>query len=157
MTPKNIRQRAEREEAKTTYADDYHLESQIGYVLRKVHQRASEIFNQTMSDYDISPMQFATLVKLHDFTETSQNRLGRLAAMDPATTLGVVTRLKRQDLINQRKDPNDKRRILLSLTPKGVDIVEAMRKTAADVSARTLSPLSRAESRALLKALDKLA
>jgi len=117
MARKNNRQQIEHDEAKSTYVDDYHLEDQPGYILRKAHQRSSEIFNEVMKQFDISPMQFSTLIKLHDFTETSQNRLGRLVAMDPATTLGVVQRLKERGLVEQRKDPNDRRRLLLRLTP----------------------------------------
>lgn len=108
MARKNNRQQIEHDEALTTYVDDYHLEDQPGYILRKAHQRSSEIFGEVMKQFDISPMQLSTLVKLHDFTETSQNRLGRLVAMDPATTLGVVQRLKERGFIEQRKDPNDR-------------------------------------------------
>ncbi len=69
--------------------DDYRVEEQIGFLLRKAHQRASEIFHQSMARHDVTPTQFTTLVKLADVGETSQNRLGRLVAVDPATILGV--------------------------------------------------------------------
>lgn len=150
------RRLAEQTEAKTTFADDYHLEDQIGYIIRKGHQRASEIFFEIMSQFEISPMQFSTLIKLHDFKETSQNRLGRLVDMDPATTLGVVSRLKKQGLIKQRQDPTDGRRLLLSLTDKGEKKALAMRAVASEVSRATLKPLTAAEGKTLARLLRKI-
>lgn len=136
---------------------NYQVEDQIGYILRKVHQRASSIFESVMEEFAITPMQFTILIKLHDEGETSQNRLGRLAAMDPATTFGVVNRLKKQDMIQLRSDPTDGRRILLSLTAKGQKKVSAMRAVAANVSKQTLEPLAPAEQEVLLALLMKLA
>jgi len=156
MARKNNRQKIEQDEALSTYADDYHLEDQPGYILRKAHQRSSEIFNEVMKQFDVSPTQFSTLIKLHDFTETSQNRLGRLVAMDPATTLGVVQRLKERGLVEQRKDPSDLRRLLLRLTPEGLEKTKAMRKIARKISEGTFSPLSKTEQNTLLKLLQKI-
>ena len=61
-------------------ADDYHLQEQIGFVLRKAHQRHVSIFASHIGD--LTPPQFAALAKLADVGETSQNQLGSLVAMD---------------------------------------------------------------------------
>jgi len=135
---------------------DYSVEEQIGYVLRRAHQRASAIFDVVMGKFQITPTQFTTLIKLQDMGEVSQNRLGRMAAMDPATTFGVISRLKKRDLIAQRTDPNDARRILLRLTPDGIKQTSEMRIAALQVTNDTLSPLSLEEQQALLTLLGKL-
>ena len=75
-------------EVETTLADadnGYVLEDQIGYLLRRAHQRASAIFQEIMTE-GLTPPQFAALVKIRDFGTVSQNRLGRSVAMDPATS-----------------------------------------------------------------------
>ncbi len=74
---------------------EYRLEAQVGFVLRKVHQRASEIFARVMAEFEVTPQQFSTLVKLDDVGESTQNRLGRLVAMDPATTQPASQRVSR--------------------------------------------------------------
>ena len=135
---------------------DYCVEDQIGYVLRRAHQRATAIFDTVMGDFQITPTQFTTLIKLQDAGEVSQNRLGRMAAMDPATTFGVVSRLKKRGMIAQRTDPNDARRVLLHLTPEGVECATAMRHIAVKASQETLSPLTPAEQSSLLAMLGKL-
>lgn len=136
--------------------DAYRLEDQVGFRLRRAHQRASLIFNDVMSRFDVTPTQFAALAKLHDVGPISQNQLGRLTAMDPATILGVVGRLVRQNLARARPEPEDQRLIVIELTMEGRTQVEAMKAAAAEVSRRTLAPLSPAEARQLNDLLGRL-
>jgi len=137
-------------------APSYVLEDQIGFRLRKAHQRASEIFNEVMSAFEVTPTQFAALAKLDDVGPIAQNQLGRLIAMDPATIFGVVGRLIKRGLVEQRVDGRDARVVLVALTPEGRKAVARMKAVAAEVSRRTLAPLSRKEAAMLLKLIAKL-
>lgn len=143
-------------EAEAIAREPYQLEDQIGFVLRCVHQRATEIFNATMARHAVTPTQFAILAKLSDLGSVSQNQLGRLTAMDPATTSGVVGRLIARGFVSQSPAPEDARLVLLSLTPAGKAAVAEMKPDAQEVSRRTLEPLDAAEAKAMLAALAKL-
>ncbi len=79
-------------EAPAAEARSYVLEEQIGFLIRRAHQRASAIFDQVMDGFDVTPVQYAALAKLHDLGPTSQNALGRLVGIDPATMFGVAGR-----------------------------------------------------------------
>ncbi|KAB2913083.1 MAG: winged helix-turn-helix transcriptional regulator [Hyphomicrobiaceae bacterium] len=138
-------------------AASYTLEDQVGYVLRCAHQRATEIFNAVMSPFGVTPTQFAALAKLDDLQAVSQNQLGRQTAMDPATISGVVGRLIARGLVRQSPNPQDARHVVLTLTPAGKTAVAEMKAMAAEVSRRTLEPLTASEAGAFLKALAKLA
>lgn len=134
----------------------YVLEDQIGFRLRKAHQRATTIFAEVMAEFDVTPTQFAALAKLDDLGPISQNQLGRLTAMDPATILGVVGRLHRSGWLRARPSIEDQRLMLIELTPEGVIRIKAMKEKAAVVSARTLSALSAAEAQTLNELLARL-
>ena len=121
----------------------YVLEDQIGFRLRRAHQRASEIFNRVMAEFALTPTQFAALVKLHDEGPISQNHLSRLTGMDPATALGVIGRLGRQGLVNTRSDPADGRASLLTLTIQGAEAVVAMKASRSRFRARRWPPCRR--------------
>ena len=56
----------------------YRIEEQVGYLLRRAHQRASAIFQMSIGDPNITPTQYSSMVKLNEYTELSQNHLGRL-------------------------------------------------------------------------------
>ena len=81
-------------EAKATALGGYRLEDQVGFYLRRAGQRHAAIFAEYMTD-DLTPTQWAALVKLAEFVSLSQNLLGRETAMDAATIKGVVDRLTR--------------------------------------------------------------
>ena len=103
-------------------ASDYHLQDQVGFVLRKAHQRHVAIFASHIAD--LTPPQFAALAKLYDVGETSQNHLGQMIAMDAATVKGVIDRLKTRGLVVLAKHDGDKRRLLVKLTDQGRQAVE---------------------------------
>jgi MarR family transcriptional regulator, lower aerobic nicotinate degradation pathway regulator len=137
-------------------ATAYVLEDQVGFLLRCAHQRASEVFNAVMERFAVTPTQFAALAKLDDLGSVSQNQLGRLTRMDPATISGVVGRLIARGLVRQSADARDARLVLLALTPAGRAAVLEMKAAGAEVSRRTLEPLKPGEAEALLKALVKI-
>ena len=135
----------------------YKLEDQVGHLMRRANQRHAAIFFEGLNDQQLTPMQFAVLVKIGDEEEVSQNRLGRLAAMDPATVQGVVRRLKERALIDARPDPDDGRRSLWRLSETGEALVAATVPIAEQVTEKTLEPLSKSERSTFLALLRKLA
>ena len=135
---------------------DYRLEDQVGFLLRKAQQRATEQFNAVMGGFGVTPTQFAAMVRLHDLGPTSQNLLGRLTAMDPATILSVVGRLARRGWVTLLPDARDARLVNVALTPDGTAAVAAMKTVAGEVSRQTLAPLSEAEATDFLAMIAKL-
>lgn len=144
--------RAERDDG-----SKYVLEDQVGHLLRRAHQRHSAIFQATIGDEQLTQLQFAALLKLADLGEASQNYLGRLTAMDAATMQGVIKRLIARGLIERRPDPDDRRRLLLTLTADGTGVVGKVRARGHEISNQTLDPLSPAERETFLKLLRRLA
>ena len=136
--------------------DGYVLEDQVGHLIRRAHQRHTSLFLAMIGDAQVTTTQYAALVKLHEMGELSQNHLGRLTAMDPATIQGVIRRLTSPKLISHRPDKNDKRRRCLSLTPAGRDLVARLMANGPKVSQATLDPLDAAEQRQFLALLKRL-
>ena len=137
--------------------DDYVLERQVGHLLRRAHQRHAAIFQEMIGDSQLTPLQFAALVKLRDLGEVSQNQLGRLIAMDAATMQGVIKRLLARGLIARRRDPDDRRRLILSLTADSRKLVDSAVAAGRKITRRTLEPLSESEQRVFMDYLARLA
>ncbi len=133
----------------------YVLEDQIGHILRRVSQRHTGIFTSQMPA-ELTPTRFAAMAKLLECGPLSQNELGRLSAMDIATIKGVVDRLRVRKMVDSKKDPTDARRQLIKLTAKGERVIRAAIPDALEVTKQTTDPLTKAESKQLLKLLSKL-
>ena len=132
----------------------YRLEEQIGFKLRLANQRHLEIFTAEMPD--LTPPQFAVMAKLAAEGTLSQNHLGRLVAMDAATTKGVVDRLLRKGFVETVPSPTDRRRLEISLTGAGRDYLARVLPVATRISERTARSLSARDLDRLLALLDKL-
>jgi DNA-binding MarR family transcriptional regulator len=135
----------------------YVLEGQVGHLLRRAHQRATQIFLESFEAAGLTPTQWAALARLAEEGAASQNHLGRLTAMDPATVQGVVHRLEKRGLIDREPDPEDRRRTRLKLSAAGAELVGKHTAAGAKVSALTLAPLSDDEAATFLALLRKLA
>ena len=118
----------------------YVLDAQVGYLLRRAHQRATAIFQAEIGDDQLTPTQWAALVKLAEHEALSQNHLGRLTAMDPATAQGVIRRLKRRGLIARVDDDGDRRRKPWRLTAAGEALVGGHLGDGHRISATILAP-----------------
>jgi DNA-binding MarR family transcriptional regulator len=139
------------------HSEPYRLEAQIGHLLRRAHQRHVAIFLAKMGEGGPTPTQFAALVRLAEAKEISQNRLGRLTAMDPATIKGVVSRLMERGLVERAADPKDQRRLTLRLSAEGHMLLSRLLDKARAATAETLEPLSPSERRRLVALLGKIA
>ncbi len=135
-------------------ADNYALDAQVGFLLRRANQRHLAVFAEGISE--LTPTQFAALAKLCELGAVSQNALGRATAMDGATIKGVIDRLRAKDLVVSTPDPDDQRRILLKPTAAGWDLFENVAPAAHQITKNTLAPLNDAEQTIFLLLLQKL-
>ncbi|WP_314945752.1 MarR family transcriptional regulator [Bradyrhizobium cosmicum] len=133
----------------------YVLDEQVGFVLRQVWQRHSAIFSREIGT-NITPTQWAALSKLAEAGPCSQNQLGRLTAMDVATIKGVIDRLTARGLTETSQDPEDGRRLLVSLTRAGQQLAEKVAPNALAITRETLAPLEPREREMLMALLNKL-
>ncbi len=137
-------------------SQDYQLDEQVGFLLRKANQRHLTILSALMPG-GLTSMQFSTLFRLATKPgPVSQNALGRMVAMDAATTKGVVARLQARGLIRTESDPLDKRRYTLSTTEEGRALLAGILPVMQQITRETLAPLSPAEQETLVLLLKKI-
>jgi DNA-binding MarR family transcriptional regulator len=133
----------------------YIPEDQIGFILRQVWQRHATIFTKEIGN-NLTPTQWAAMSKLSETGPCSQNQLGRLTAMDVATIKGVIDRLTARGLTETSPDPEDGRRLLVSLTRAGQQLAEKAVPNALAITKETLAPLDARERETLVALLGKL-
>jgi DNA-binding MarR family transcriptional regulator len=134
----------------------YRLDDQIGFLLRRAHQRHTALFGKLMPE-GLTPTQFAAMARLSETGPLSQNLLGRKIAVDGATIKGVVDRLSARELVSLASDPTDGRLRLVALTAEGRRVAERCIAAAAAISAATLDPIADREYDTILRLLAALA
>jgi MarR family transcriptional regulator, lower aerobic nicotinate degradation pathway regulator len=133
----------------------YILDKQAGFMFRVLKQRHDQMFSREIEG-KLTTAQWAALSKLAEVQKCTQNRLGRLTSMDGATIKGVVDRLTDRGLTQTRFDLKDRRRVIVSLTRKGRDLVSKLTPQAISVTNRILESLDPQERVTLTELLKRL-
>ena len=128
----------------------------LGFLLRKFWQKNQVIWHEMCPDPQMTSVQSAALSVLARSGSCSLTALGKAAAMDPATTRGVVERLRRRGMISLQDDALDRRKVIIRLEAPGRRFLSAMKPVMPQIAAATLTPLNPAERLALSYLLAKV-
>lgn len=134
----------------------YDVTEQIGHLLRRANQRHTAIFQQNIGDSQLTAIQFTTLCALRDKGPSSQIELVEATAVDQATIRGIINRLKDRGLIVLSTSPEDKRKVIIRLSPAGEEILNHTIPKAQQISQLTVEKLNPAEQVAILYLLKKM-
>jgi len=137
-------------------ADHYIFSEQVGYLLRRAYQRHLAIFQANSYDVQLTAVQFSTLCALKDSGPQSQSELIKLTSIDQATIRGIIDRLRGRGLISFSKDQADARKVIVSITETGLDLLERMVPRAQEITELTIKRLNPAERLALYHTLRLL-
>jgi DNA-binding MarR family transcriptional regulator len=137
-------------------ANEYVFSDQVGHLLRRAYQRHVAIFQQTISDTQLTAAQFVVLCAIRQFVSCSLSEIVKTTAIDQATMRGIIDRLKARQVIRVSHDEKDRRKVLVSLTAAGERIVDATVPAAFAVSEATYGNLNAAERVAILYLLRKM-
>lgn len=128
-----------------------------GHLIRRLHQISVARFSARMAEagLDITSVQFAALVTVHDRPEIDQATLAGLIAHDRVTIGGVVDRLVAKGLVLREVSPRDRRARVLKLSAEGRCVLDRVRRAAALVQSDILEGLSHEERKIFVGLLRK--
>lgn len=135
----------------------YDLLAHPAHVIRRAHQRATMRFQEVIREKNLTPTQMAALATIMKHGQISQNRLGRITAMDPSTISIVVRKLLKHGLVVRSSSASDQRLSIIRLTDKGVRYTLPLLSQSVDVGRLVLSPLTAREQRTFMRLLHKVA
>ncbi len=135
---------------------DFQVEDHVGFLLRRAHQRHVSLFAAAVAHAELTPTQFTALLKTAQLGRITQNHLGRLAAMDPATIQGVVQRLIARGLMRRGRDLMDRRTAVLEPTEAGVALITSVVACGWQAHEAALAPLTPEERVELFALLRKM-
>lgn len=148
----------EAEESQRAKGSDpgYIFSEQVGFLLRRAYQRHLAIFQANSCDDQLTSVQFSTLCALRDSGPQSQGELVKATGVDQATIRGIIERLKARGLVALSKDSDDGRKVIVSLTSDGSDLLGKMIPHAREITEQTFGALNPAERTALLFTLQRM-
>ena len=126
------------------------------WLISQVAARAHGLLTERLAASGARGYHYRLLAALAEFGPSSQASLGRRTRMDRSDVVAAVSELAAQGLVERAADPADRRRNVVTLTPRGTARLERLEHVLADVQDELLAPLSGAERAELALLLTRL-
>ena len=122
------------------------------FLLKRLGHAVKERAMEAYEEVGLHPYHHAILLVLAEGSRETQGSIADALGYDRGQLVGLLDELEERGLVERRRDPNDRRRHIVSLTADGEKTLRRLRALSAEIEDEFLSPLSN-EERANLHAL----
>src|ERR1700736_2384072 len=109
-----------------------------GYLMRRAQQIAVAIFMEECASFEITPVQYASLVAIREHPGVDATRLSALIAFDRSTLGDVLELLEAKGWIERSGSPEDKRIKVLRLSREGARMLRQVEPSVVRTQERIL-------------------
>ena len=127
------------------------------YLLKRLGMKAKIRTMEALEPTGLNPYHHAVLALLDEEPSETQAMIADALGYDRSHLVGLLDELEEQALIERRRDPDDRRRHVVSLTPAGKRKLGELRAIVRQVEDDFLAPLDREQRATLVSLLRELA
>jgi DNA-binding MarR family transcriptional regulator len=123
------------------------------FLLKRLGFTAKELSMTAYQETGLHPYHHGILTVLGDRSLDTQGAIADALGYDRGQLVGLLDDLEERRLVERRRDPSDRRRHIVRLTPDGEKMLRRLRALSRQIEDEFLSPLSdqeRADLHALL-------
>ena len=89
-------------------------------LIKNTWQKLSRYYNQRLAGFDLTVPKALLLLEISPGGGESPKSLGTKLDLESSSMTGLLNRLEKKGLIERRRDPRDRRGLLIFLTPNGI-------------------------------------
>jgi DNA-binding MarR family transcriptional regulator len=133
------------------------IENQVIVALRRI-SRAIDLHSRTlMQMYGLTAPQLAALHAVGQLQPVPVSGVARSIHLSLATVTGIFNRLETRELVKRSRNGRDRRTVMVELTDRGAELLEAAPSLLQDRFRRELAKLEQWEQTLLLASLQRIA
>jgi DNA-binding MarR family transcriptional regulator len=117
---------------------------------------AHRLVSEGLAAADARGYHYRLLAALEEFGPASQAALGRRTGIDRSYVVEAVNELADRGLVERARDPEDRRRNIITITPAGVRQLRRLDEVVAGIQDELLASLSADERDELARLLRKV-
>ncbi|MGO4599786.1 MarR family winged helix-turn-helix transcriptional regulator [Terrabacter sp. 2RAF25] len=121
----------------TTAAGHLSLEQQICYAMHTTVRAFDAVYRELLGEHGLSYPQYIALMGVGEHGPLTVSGLGELMHLDSGTLSPLLKRMEKAGLVGRARDPEDERRVLVSITPTGRDRLAALGDVPLEIARRS--------------------
>jgi len=128
----------------------------LGQLLREADLTFNRALRDELARHNVTFSQYQHLWQLWKEDNLAQFELSRRIGIENSSSTAAIDQLEQRGLIDRRRDPEDRRRVIVTLTSAGRNLERPLNKCAIAVNKQARSNISRDEISALFDTVKKL-
>jgi DNA-binding MarR family transcriptional regulator len=124
------------------------------YLMKQVEMAVRSELDELARPVGLTALQYTALTVLEQHPDLTAARLARHSFVRAQSSADMVAALLERGLIERHRDPADRRRLVMALTPEGQRLLDRLRPQVAEIEARMLAPLSADDAHELRSSLE---
>ena len=126
------------------------------FAMGKASRKMTKVYREKLTRFGLTQPQFFLLTVLFEEDDLLISALAEKVAMDKSALTGLLDRLERDDLVQRKSSPQDRRITKVRLTPKSEGLRQELTQLYQEINAFFLSRLSEEEKQVFEKVIAKL-
>jgi MarR family transcriptional regulator, lower aerobic nicotinate degradation pathway regulator len=127
------------------------------FLLKRLGMTAKEQSMEAYAETGLHPYHHAILAVLSEGSRETQGSIADALGYDKGQFVGLLDELEEKGLVERQRDPNDRRRHTVKMTPAGRKALEKFRRLSSRLEDEFLASLSESEREELHRLLLRLA
>ena len=123
----------------------------MGYLMHWAARLLRRLADRRLKPLGLSSGHLPVITELMHRSEMSQKELTVAAAIEQPTMAEMLLRMERDDIIQRRADPQDKRSTLISLTPTTLKNIDRIKDVIQSINRDALGALPKRERQPFLR------
>jgi DNA-binding MarR family transcriptional regulator len=124
--------------------------------LLEVSQLLQQDMARAFAGTPLTPSRTRVLWDLAAYGPSAQHELAARLEMSPRNITGLVDALEAGDYVTRTRHPNDRRAIIVSLTPSSAALMRAMQRDHAELSTELLEAVNEHDREPLLRGITAI-
>lgn len=124
----------------------------LGAVARKMQR----YYNQKLQPYGVTIVQSWVLIYLSSNRDSNLKDIAAALQLDSPVVTGIIDRLVKEELVTREEDPNNRRSVIINITPRGSEIVNEVSAIVTEYNERIKNIVLSHEGEGFEKALTAL-
>jgi len=132
--------------------------SQKALVLLRQIIRSTDMQDKDISrSTGVTPPQLMVMQTLRENTQLTTGELAKEMVLTQATVTSILDRLEKKELISRERGKEDKRKVWVSLTEKGTELMKGAPTTQQDIFVRNFEDMQNWEQSMIVSSLERIA